>query len=446
MNDKTDQALAGITKQYSKIGALLSILFMGLGQIYHRQYIKGILYFLTELYVLIFFTKPFMHGMWGLITLGETPQKRERGRVVEQGDHSIFLMIEGIIFLLVFIIILFIYYFNVRDAYKTGKLREQGKPVPTFRETIKNTWENGFAYILLTPAALFVTFLIILPLIFGVLIAFTNYSGPYHLPPKSLVDWTGLKTFKDFFGLKTWSNTFYGIVTWNIIWAVVATITTYFVGLIFAVMINYKKIRFKRFWRTIYILPWAMPAFISILIFRNILNGEFGTLNQYLQMIGLNSIPWLSDPFWAKISLFIVNLWIGFPYWMALMSGVLTGIDKEMYEAADVDGASSFQKFWKITVPLVMFATAPLLIMAFAYNFNNFNVVYLLTEGGPKNVEYMFAGSTDILVSWIYKLTYDQNQFNMASVVSILIFLFVAPISIWNFRRTKSFKEEDMIQ
>jgi len=142
----------------------------------------------------------------------------------------------------------------------------------------------------------------------------------------------------------------------------------------------------------------------------------------------------------------IVNIWFGFPYWMALMSGVLTGIDKEIYEAADVDGANGSQKFWRLTLPLVMFSTAPLLIMAFAHNFNNFNLIYLLTQGGPVNVNYSYAGSTDILISWIYKLTLDQNQYNMASVVSILIFFVVASLSVWNFSRTKAFKEEDMMQ
>ena len=216
-------------------------------------------------------------------------------------------------------------------------------------------------------------------------------------------------------------------------------------GLLFAVLLNSKGIRFRAFWRSIYILPWAIPAFVSILIMRNLFNGEFGPINQYLEAIGLAGIPWLSDPFWAKFTLVVVNIWFGFPFWMVLMSGVMTGIDKELYEAAEVDGASPRQRFWRITMPIVMFSTAPLLIMQFAGNFNNFNMIYLLTQGGPVNVDYSYAGSTDILISWIYKLTLDQSQFNMASVVSILIFIVIASISVWNFRRTRAFKEEDMM-
>jgi arabinogalactan oligomer/maltooligosaccharide transport system permease protein len=429
----------------ARFAALLSFLFMGLGQLFNRQYIKGILYAITELYVLFFLLNPIINGIWGLITLGDQVQVRKRGRIVEQGDHSIFMMIEGLIFLLVLIVFLLFYLYNIRDAYKIGKLHEEGKKVNSFKESLKNIWENGYAYVLLTPAVIFTIFLTVLPLLFGILIAFTNYSSPNHLPPRNLVDWVGFDTFINLFKMEAWSNTFYGVAVWNIIWAILATFTTFFVGMFFALIIDHKKIRLKRIWRTIFILPWAIPQFISILIFRNIFNGQFGPLNQYLEAIGFDPIPWLSDPFWAKFALVTMNIWLGFPYWMALIAGVLTNIDKELYEAADVDGANWFQKFRKITFPLLMYATSPLLIMSFAGNINNFNVIFLFTQGGPKNGEYSYAGSTDILISWIYKLTLDHSQFNMAAVISILIFIVVASFSIWNFRRTRAFKEEEMM-
>jgi arabinogalactan oligomer/maltooligosaccharide transport system permease protein len=326
-------------------------------------------------------------------------------------------------------------------------MRGAGRHVNNFKETLKNVWENGFPYIMLTPSVLFTAFLTILPLLFGILIAFTNYSGPNHLPPRNLVDWVGFDTFIQLFQLKTWSATFYGVFSWTIIWAILSTVTTFFLGLFFAVLINRKGIKFKKFWRSIFILPWAIPQFVSILIFRNIFNGEFGPINRYLMDIGLidQAIPFLSDPTLAKVTLVLVNMWFGFPFWMILMSGVMTSIDKELYEAADVDGANGWNKFWKITMPIVLFSTAPLLIMSFAGNFNNFNIIYLMTEGGPVNMAYSYAGSTDILISWIYKLTLDQNQFAMASVVSILIFIIVATASVYNFRKTRAFKEEDMM-
>lgn len=428
------------------VSATLSVLFMGLGQLYNRQIVKGLMLALIEAYVLIFWSKPIMNGIWGLITLGEQAQIRQRGRIVVQGDHSIFLMVEGIIYLLALLVLVCFYIFNIGDAYKVRKKIEAGGTVHNAGQSVKYAWEKGYAYFLLTPAIVFTLFLTILPLVFGILIAFTNYSGPNYLPPKHLVDWVGFKTFTNLFNLRAWSHTFYGVVGWTLLWAVLATVTTYFTGLFYALIINIKKVKFKRFWRTVYILPWAIPAFVTILIFRNFFNAQFGPLNEYLSLLGIAAIPWLSDPFWAKASLVFVNTWLGFPFWLALMSGVLTNIDKDMYEAAEVDGASPWQRFRTITFPLVLFATAPLLIMSFAGNLNNFNIIYLFTEGGPVNIDYSYAGSTDILISWIFKLTLQQNQFNTASVISILIFIIIAIFSIWNFRQTRAFKEEEMIQ
>lgn len=428
------------------ISAALSLIFMGLGQLYNKQYLKGVAFLVLELYLLIFWTVPFQWAMWGLTTLGETVQTRQGFEII-QGDHSIFLMIEGILFLISFLLFLWFYYLNIRDAYKVAVKTEKGIKPNNAKQMLKNIWDNGFPYILLTPSVLFTAFLTILPLLFGILIAFTNYSAPNHLPPKALVDWVGFDTFVQLFKMKTWSATFYGVFSWTVIWAVLATITTYFLGLVFAVLIAQKGIKLKKFWRSIFILPWAIPQFVSILIFRNIFNGEFGPINKYLMDWGITdqAIHWLSDPTLAKLTLVIVNMWFGFPFWMVLMSGVMTSVDKEIYEAAEVDGASSVQKFWKITMPLIMFSTAPLAIMSFANNFNNFNIIYLMTQGGPVNTDYSYAGSTDILISWIYKLTLDNSQFAVASVVSILIFIIIAIFSIYNFRKTRAFKEEDMM-
>lgn len=229
----------------AKRSAVLSFLFMGLGQIYNKQYIKGALLALLELYVIIVWSKPFLIGMWGLYTLGEQTQVRARGRVIEQGDHSIFLMIQGIILLLLLFLFIWTYYINIRDAYKIGELRDLGEEVNTFKESLSNLWENGYPFLLLTPAILFTVFVTILPLVFGIMIAFTNYSSPNFLPPRNLVDWIGFQSFTSLFQMRTWSTTFYGVFLWTCIWAVLATVTTYFVGLFYAVMINHRGIRLK---------------------------------------------------------------------------------------------------------------------------------------------------------------------------------------------------------
>lgn len=430
---------------HSKKARLLSILFMGVGQVYNKQLVKGFFFAILEILFLIFMLPYTIKSLWGLVTLGVTPQKMENGKII-QGDHSIFLMVFGISSMVILFIFAVTYIINVTDAFKVGKLREQGRKTNTISDSLKNIFDKGFPYLLLTPAGIITLFLTVVPLIFGVMIAFTNYSSPNHLPPRALVNWVGFENFINLFKLPTLSHTFFGVVLWTVIWAVLATITTIFVGLLFAVLINAKGIIIKKFWRTIYILPWAVPGFISILIMRNMFNGQFGPINKYLQAIGFNAIPWLSDPTWAKFTCILVNLWLGFPYFMALMSGVITGISKELYEAASIEGANSRQQFRKITLPLVLFATAPLIIMGFAFNFNNFTLIYLLTSGNPTNAAYNYAGHTDILLSWLYKLTLEQSQFHIASVVSIIIFLVIAAISAINFMNTRSFKEEDMIQ
>ncbi|MTI49205.1 MAG: sugar ABC transporter permease [Firmicutes bacterium] len=426
----------------SKKAALLSTVFMGLGQLYNKDYIKGTILAIFEAVLLIFTIPYFNHSIWGLITLGETPQYFVNNIV--KGDHSIFLLVDGIIAILILGLICLIYILNIFDAKKTGERLEKNQELMDIKQFAKYMWERYFPMFILIPALLFILFFVVLPIIFTVSISFTNYSSPYHLPPRSLVDWVGFKNFKNLLSLKIWNGTFTGVAIWTVVWAIVATFTNYLCGLFMAILINVKGIKVKKLWRSIFILPYAIPGFISLLIMRLVFSGP-GPINNLFVMIGIDRIPWLTESLMAKAMIIVINIWLGSPYWMALMSGVLTNIDKGLYEAAEIDGASKFQQFRKITLPMVLYQTAPLLVMTFAYNFNNFNMIYLLTDGNPVKGSYRYAGSTDILISWIYKLTKDHNQYHMASVVTLLIFAFIASISIFWFSKTKSFKEEDMM-
>jgi arabinogalactan oligomer/maltooligosaccharide transport system permease protein len=435
-------------KRHQSTATILSILTPGLGQIYNRQYIKGMLLLLFEAAGLTYFVRNLYHAIWGFITLGEVPMHMEKinGKNVRVGDHSIFLLLEGLICFLVLALFIYIYFLNIRDAISTGRKRDQGQSSATFTQSLKYVSTNRFAEIFLALPIVGVLFLTVLPIVFTVLVALTNYSGPNILPPAKLVSWVGFRTFHDLLMFKTWSYTFFGILRWNIIWAVVATATTYIGGILVALLINQKGIRFKGFWRTIFILPFAIPQLVSLLLMRNLFNGQFGPINQYLSYFGLGKVPWLSDPIWAKVTVIAVNCWIGIPVSMILIMGVLTAIPRDLYEAAEVDGASAYLKFKLITLPFVLFTTAPLLIIQFAGNINNFNVIFLLTNGNPINGKYQYAGSTDLLVTWLYKLTLDNQKFNIAAAVGIIIFLILASLSIWRYSSTKSFKEEDMIQ
>lgn len=420
----------------------LSALCGGLGQWYNKQYTKGLLFVLIHAAGIYLITGKLFPYMKGLISLGDQGQHFVKvGKISKTvpGDHSVFMMIYGVLAVLVVLMFILFYILNIRDAVVIGRRREQGTELKGMNNSV-------FPWMLLALPFIGVLFFTIMPIIFTSLIAFTNYASPNHIPPKNLVDWVGLGTFDKLFNMNVWSNTFFGVLTWTVIWAILATVTCYFGGILVALLINQNGIRMKGFWRMLFIIPYAIPQFVSLLIMRNILNDKFGPINQYFRAFGLEGLPWLNDPFWAKASVIVVNMWIGIPVTMVLVMGILTTIPKDLYEASDVDGASAWMKFRNITMPYVLFATAPILITQFVGNINNFNVIFLLTGGNPATMKYNNAGETDLLVTWLYKLTLDFNQYNIAAAVAILIFLFIATIAIVLFSRTRSFKEEDMIQ
>lgn len=451
-----------------KLAAGLSCFIWGGGQLYNQQRAKAAFFFLIQI-ILIgvelvsgnYFTGDFhfretgffVKGIWGMVTLGtETAILTEQG--LTQGDHSVMLLIQGIIAILILIIFASLWIMNIKDAYNTAKEINQKGATISSKQWLLKTWEHSFEYIVMIPAIFMLIMFVFMPIIFSFLVGFTNYNSS-NLPPSSLVEWVGLDNFKFLFSMggnealggDIWLYTFRHVFVWTILFAVISTAVPFFLGLIQAVILNNKRVVGKKFWRSILILPWAMPSIISQLNFQQLFNGQFGPINRFLLDQGWINTPiyWLSDPhnIWLpRFTILAIGLWLGFPYFMALMSGVMTSISKDIYEAAEIDGANDRQQFWRITLPLVLAATAPLLVMSFAGNFNNFGLIYFLTEGGPINPNFIHAGQTDILISWIFKLTLDHRLYNMASVMSIIIFLIIGSVSAWNFTRTRAFKEE----
>ena len=451
-----------------------------------------------------FFTK----GLWGVITLGEVPltsvsnhetlgfllpstgsRALEYQQIQLEGHHSTRLLLNGLISLIAVLYLLVLYIWNIRDAYNTSVknylAKQENQERETEREYYKNLYENFFEYIVLSPALILISFISIMPILFGIAVAFTNYNIE-HIPPGQLVEWVGLQNFREVFSFASGEGTidfggqFWKVFSWTLIWAFAATFTCFFGGFIQAVIISNKRVVFRKMWRSILILPWAVPALISQMIFR-VMFQDTGYVNQVLAKMGVTqyfidmgfigktyqeaiaagpverffhmgteTFQWLSNeanPWFVRVFIIVLNIWLGFPFFMALMSGVMTSIDKSLYEAASIDGATGFQQFRYITMPLVLFATSPLLVMTFSGNFNNFGVIYFITGGGPGAADYTtaFAGNTDILISWIYNLTTDPNirWYNMASTFSILIFLIIGSVSAWNFTRTRAFREGD---
>lgn len=432
------------TAPYSKRPVILSTLFMGLGQIAcQRQFVKGAFYMFIELAVLLN-AGTFFRGVKGFITLGEPRSDLP----ITQRDNSIFMLVEGIILIILLIAFVTLYVFNIKDAIQTEKKYARQGSYPGTRSFLSSLADTSFAVVGLSPVVTLLVFFVIVPLLFSILIAFTNYSSPEHIPPAKTVDWVGTQTFRDAFTLETWQKAFAGVALWTVTWAFFSTATCYVGGMMIAIALMDKKIKFPKIFRTVYVLPYAVPSMLSLMVWRNLLNGTFGPVNRLLKEWSVISqnIPWLSETTMARISVIAVNLWLGFPYFMMLITGVLTSVSKELYEAASIDGASKRQQFTKITLPLVLYQTTPLMIMSFSHNFNNFGAVYFITQGLPAHTltTQSGAGSTDILMSWMYKLTYEMRLYNKAAVVAILIFIVIAPFAIFNFSRTKAFKEGEL--
>ncbi len=410
-----------------------SLLFMGLGHIlYLKQYLKGLIYATVEVIALILFPKA-IQVLANLITLGEAQPHLP----IRERANSIFMLIDGVVVVVGILIFLVLYVFSVRSALAGyGKKRKTGS-------------QQVFPLLGLAPGVALVIFFVIIPLIFSACVAFTNYSSPGHIPPNNTVDWVGLANFATLFGGNAvWTGALGRVILWTFIWAILATATCYFGGMLMAVILRESKIRLAPVFRMIFILPYAIPAVISMLVWQNLLNGTFGTINRTLTSLEWISkpIPWLSDPWLAKFTTVLINLWAGFPYFMLLIMGSMTAISQDIFEAAKIDGASKFQVFKGIILPIVLYQTAPLIIMSFTHNINNFGAIFFLTGGGPivSDSTLTSAGGTDILVTWIYKLTVNLLKYNYASVLAVMIFIVLAPLAIINLRRTKSFREGEL--
>lgn len=445
----------------------------------------------------------FVRGYWSVITLGVAKKVDIKGHmslqdaligtrddtynligtvnpfdsVPIQGHVTLLILIEGLIAIILSLFFMIFGIWSASDTYKVSEQMRKKERVLRQGEYAKTVYEESFEYIILSPALFVLAFISIMPIVFGFIIAFTSIAG--NESQIDTFDWVG---FVNFMALFDWTSglgssfgaAFWRVLGWTVIWAVFSTFTVFFGGFLQALILNSEKVVFRKFWRTIFILPWAIPALLSQMVFSVIFN-ENGFINSMLNEFGIyeilrnmnmlgvdfnslegisrlfylgqDNIQWFNNtknPTFVRTTLIVVNIWLGFPYFMALMTGVMTAIDKTLYEAADIDGASGFQKITKITMPLVLYSTAPILIMTFSGNFNNFGVIYFITGGGPNEgiVSRGYAGDTDILISWMYQLTVNYKQYNMASVFSVLIFLFVGSLTAWNLSRTRAFTED----
>lgn len=435
------------------LGTKLSYIFMGAGNFYHKRYIKGFMYLMIEIgFIAYMVFSPLVNGtplgyksLNNLITLGT-----EEGDIFTPTDNSMLMMLFGVITLGIIAIFIKAYISNTKSAEFADQLVILKKKPATFKEDLQSLLDDRFHLTMLTPSILAVTFFTVLPTIFMILIAFTDFDQ-YKQVGQHLFNWVGFDNFSGLFGGTTEiSVRFLPVVSWTLIWAIFATSTCYIIGILVALLINGKQIKLKKMWRTIFMLTVAIPQFISLLAVRQLLSVS-GPINTILINLGIidSGIEFLGNAtngILPKVMVILINIWVGVPFTMLMTSGILMNIPADLYEAAQIDGANKSQMFFKITLPYVIFITTPYLISSFVGNITSFNIIFLLTGGGPTVSGGYQAGETDLLVTWLYKLTIDKGDYNQGAVISILTFIIIATGTLLTYRRSKAFKEEDTFQ
>lgn len=426
--------------EVEKTSAYRSILtapLPGLGQILNGQWQKGLMFLLGSLFI-YFIAIPYAlgfgnyqgEGIAGLISLAQGGKRL---------DRSILFMIEGIISLVFVFLAALIYIFSFKDVRKVEKKEMAGIRPNNFFETKKMLRTDGFPFLITAPALLVIIFIVIVPIVTAIMISFTNMD-PQN---QNKFTWIGLNNYITIAkGQGIAGQAFWHIFGWTVVWTLLASTLAIVLGFIFALLVNNERVKGKKFFRTIYLLPWAIPAFITIMFF-SIMTSRGGIIPEALNSLFNVNLDIKNNTFQTRAMLILLQGWLGHSYIFLLTTGVLQAIPKDLYEAASIDGATGFQRTLKITIPLVLFQIAPMLINQYTFNFNNFSIIYLYNQGGPFNPQVYgnLAGSSDILISYIYKLTMESQYQAIGAAVTVFISIILIIISYFGYKNSSAFKE-----
>ena len=425
----------------------LSALLWGLGCLVRRQFVKGFLFLAAEAAIILYMIRTGLYNLDKLMTLGTVAQQKiwnEAKSIFEylDGDRSLNILLYGIVTAAVVVLAFILLCASVISAYRAEvSWKKYGKAAP-YHEEAKAFLDDRLQITLLLFPIIGITAFILLPLIFMSCMAFTNYSV---LDSKLvLFDWVGLDNFRRVLSFSSsLGKTFWSVLGWTLVWAVVATFSNYILGMLLAIFINWKEIRLKKFWRFNFVLTVAVPHFVTLLIMRQMLQPN-GAVNVLLMNMGWISepLPFFTDTTWARVTVVLINIWVGVPYTLLQTTGILQSIPQELYESARVDGANAFVTFRRITLPYMLFVTTPYLITTFTGNINNFNVIYLTSTGLPRAVGST-AGDTDLLITWLYKLTIDNQYYDVGAVIGIMTFITLSIASLLTFRFSGSYRNEE---
>ena len=440
----------------------LSCIIMGLGNIFAGQFIKGLMFMGIEAGIICLLVMPGIADISGvaysgiewikmLPKLGHWSGQRVDASVYNEysmlyetvyGDRSQQVLLYAVAFICIIIAFGVIWRASVRSGYQALCTKKAGKKVPTFLDDIKALFDDNIHKLLMTPPFIALIVFTIVPLIYMICMAFTNYSEVGdHL---NQFQWVGLDTFKQLFdGNSAVGKQFWDVLGWTLIWAFFATFLNFFLGTFMAMIINRPTTRIKGFWRTILSITIAVPQFVSLLIISKMFEDN-GIINKMLTEANLieENIRFMSVANNARIFVIVINLWVGIPYTVMQVTGILKNIPADLYEAARIDGANVMQQFLNITLPYMIFVMTPYIITSFTGNINNFNVIFLLTGGGPFTLEGS-AGKTDLLVTWLYRLSVEKFEYNLAAVIGIFTFIILAIVSLVTYRSSGSYKDEE---
>ena len=429
----------------------LSCLVMGLGNLVAGQFVKGLLFLAIEVgfFVFMLAKEGGVHWLSMLPSLGDRPMQEiynEQKGVYEyvMGDNSQLILLYGVATVCIVVVFVLAWQASVRSGYKACTLKKAQKHVPSIVEDVKDLFDRNVHKTLMSLPVICLFVFTMIPLVYMMCMAFTNYSKlDDHL---ILFDWVGVENFVSIFNPNSSvGKQFWEVLAWTLVWAVFATFLNFIFGTLVAIIINRPTTRFKGLWRGLLSLTIAVPQFVSLMVINAMLQPE-GIINRELQNLGIlamgEKLPFLTDATWARVTVIIVNLWVGIPYTIMQVTGILKNVPSELYEAARLDGANSAQQFKNITLPYMLFVMTPYLITQFTGNINNFNVIYLTTRGEPLGVGDT-AGATDLLVTWLYKLSVDKQYYNMAAVIGIFTFVALSIVSLITYRNSGSYKNEE---
>ncbi len=448
----------------------LSYLVMGAGHLFRGQTVRGGLYLLLE-FLFVLFLAVFGGRFLGLFfenfftggDIGRVPTHvsdiwdPELGEYLKiPGDNSFHILLYGILTMLIILFFTALYLRSTREAYELEESAIIGRRPGGIRRDLARLSDGQFHIPLLSLPLLGLFVFTVIPLLTMILIAFTSYDANHEVP-EHLFQWVGLQNFWDMLeGGSSLGTTFRRVLTWTLVWAFFSTFTSYFGGMLLALLINRKGIRLKKLYRTIFIATIAVPQFVSLLILAKMLDTGGGTpgsgggiITQLIESVFGYHLQFGLDILTTRICIILANLWIGVPYSMLLCSGILMNIPEDLYESARIDGTGPLRQFMRITLPYMFFVTGPYLITQFIGNLNNFNVIYLLSGGGPGDLSLYTNGAkgTDLLITWLYKLSLgvDRN-YKLASVIGILVFIISAVLSLVVYNRSSAVRGEEHFQ